>query len=39
MSLYDIYVISPPLAIALVGILVILLDLVTQRKRALPALR
>ena len=37
MSLYDIYVISPPLAIALVGILVILLDLVTQNKRVLPA--
>ena len=37
MSLYDIYVISPPLAIAMVGILVILLDLVVQRKRALPA--
>ena len=36
MSLYDIYVISPPMAVAIVGILVILLDLVTQRKRLLP---
>ena len=36
MSLHDIYVISPPLAVAVLGILVILLDLVTQRKRLLP---
>ena len=36
MSPYDIYVISPPLAVAVVGILVILLDLVTHRKRLLP---
>ena len=36
MNLYDLYLISPQLAVACAGILVILLDLVFQRKGFLP---
>ena len=36
MTFYDLYLISPQLAVACAGILVILLDLVFQRKGFLP---